>query len=694
MSVVPCLHYSVSFDRADTDVVLRTLSTWGKFEPIDPKLPMVTVSHEEMSQKITLLKSRYAGGIAYARELRGEQSLAMSDESMEDAMKSVFDSYDATVRELDHLMGLVTKAEKAQAVRTSFEDRTREIRTLLDRIKAITQPIFATHTLFHTKLLAMPLQAVPAFERFVDGDSRFVAEHISQGADEAVYLLSYAANTPQTDVDEIFHRHDAQEITIDPSLHGHSPKALFGEIDKKLNALLSREHAARDELLAHFAQHEQAFLCVVQLLEYEQQSVSLYQYVGYYTGSLTRADATKISLLREGSRYELYGWIAPEDESEFVSLFSEQSSGVVLEKESPENVEEARTILKNHPLVRPFEMITKLMGVPSSREIDPTPYFSPFFILFFGFALGDGGYGLIMLAIALYGLFKLKLDEGMRGAMILLLLCSISTVFFGAITGSWFGANLDVVPGSFGALLRSIKLFDMQRSIILVLGGSIAIGFIHQIVGLFLEMAVYIKNRDYKTALASPGTWILLLLAITARIAAPALGASEQMITILQYVLYGSFGAFLIGQGINARPIFLIPLIGLAQLFNITGFVSNSLSYARLLALGLATGVIAGVINFLANLFGGTDSILGMITLVFVLLLGHTVNIGLNVLGTFINVLRLQLVEFFPRFFNAQGVELSPRGLWSEYLRLTQGVSRLYVRNFPIIITNYKKKNL
>ena len=354
--------------------------------------------------------------------------------------------------------------------------------------------------------------------------------------------------------------------------------------------------------------------------------------------------------------------------------------------------EQVRTILVNNSYVRPFESITKLMGVPSPKEIDPTPFLSPFFILFFGFALGDGGYGLVMLAVTSYLLFKKKLADDLKQGVLLMFFCGLSTIFFGAITGSWFGAELSAIGGPLGSLLLSLKQFDLQSSIMFVLAASIGIGFAHQIIGLILHSAVHIKNKEYLEAFSGPGTWILFLLALVAKFSSGSLGLSSNFQMFIDIYLVAAFITFIIGQGIMTRPVYLIPFVGFAKLFNITSFLSNSLSYARLLALGLATSVIASVINLLAVMFGGTDSFIGFLVLSVILILGHAINISLNMLGTFINVLRLQLVEFFPRFFNAQGVELEPVKLNKSYFDHETGFLNNYADKFSYLTVNNNKK--
>lgn len=694
MSVVSCLYYNISFKKKDTDKVIRTLATWGKFEPVEASLPVFSTNHE-VKEKIIKLKNKYEEAYTYVNTaLPAAKKNVLHIASIEKTIKNIFSDYKGNLLQLDTFSILVKESNKSKELYLMYEEKTKDLLSLLEKIKQIKQPIFSNHTLIDAKLVSVPSSSVKEFEAFSSGLENVFFKLIWSSKIENIYLLTSVKTDTLIKNAVNLESFKGHEINIEESLCSYSPNELYKKITVRLNDLKVSYETKKTEAEKYFNIHKETISCIIQLIEFEMQASELYQYVSYYTADLQTEDAKKIDLLKienKQNTYEIYGFIDPEFESGLQVLFENMDTEIELVKKTKSKNHKTRTVMKNNYFIKPFEMITKLMGVPSQNEIDPTPFFSPFFILFFGFALGDGGYGFIMLFIALWALYKMNLDKSMRGFMVLLAMLSVSTIFFGAITGSWFGVNLDIVPGTFGEILRSWKLLDLQKSLIMVLIGSILVGFIHQIIAILLEIAVSIKNKDYLNAVANPGTWLLLFAALSIRLVVQFTGQSNDMINLVQYFVYFSLGIFLIGQGIKSRPVYLIPVMGLGNLFNITSFLSNSLSYARLLAMGLATGVVAGVINLLAGLFGGTDSFLGIIIMAFVLIVGHTVNIALNVLGSFINVLRLQLVEFFPRFFTGQGKEHLPKTLKSEYFELNDKISALYIRNFPIIITNLKK---
>ena len=380
--------------------------------------------------------------------------------------------------------------------------------------------------------------------------------------------------------------------------------------------------------------------------------------------------------IKSKSYVELNAWVDKEGYIALSKLVDSIDQGAYLEKLSTEHRSDVRTKMSNNSLIKPFEIVTEFMGIPGSKELDPSPFLAFFFVVFFGFSLGDAGYGFLMLVGLLYYYLFKKPQGTIREGIKLMIYCSISTIFFGALTGGWFGVDVNLLGGTLGETLRDMKQIDLQSSIILVLGLSLVAGFIQQLFGVFLELVTYFKNGDKIGGLAGPGTWILLLLTMV-------LVATSGMIPVLAFVkqiqtplIATVLLLFAFGQGRSQKNIFLRPLIGLGSLFNITGYLSNTLSYARLLALGLATGVIASVINLIASILGGTDSVFGIIVTVLILIIGHLFNIALNVLGTFVNIIRLQLVEFFPRFYQAKGIAIEPKGYRLMYIKIPRNSTK------------------
>jgi len=357
------------------------------------------------------------------------------------------------------------------------------------------------------------------------------------------------------------------------------------------------------------------------LLIYESDVISSLQYVDYVEGD---------------KEANIRGWILSED-TEVSDRYMDLKKGV-------------RSKMTNNTFFRPFEVITKMVGQPASKELDPTTIMAPFFILFFGFAFGDVVYGLVLLATAFFLYRKNKNKDSMIQIAKLASYCGIASVIFGVLMGSWAG-----LPLKEGGFLDSLKVIDVRDKLLDLLVVVLLIGFGQQILGYALEAFNFIKKGKKKDALLGPGTWIMFIAFFGI-----SFYTGFHKNSIFKFIAILVALIFAYGQGRNTKNPLLRPVMGLGSLFDITGIMSNTLSYARLIALGLSTGVIAQVINQMALPMIESGNILMYIPFILIMLFGHTFNILLSVLGTFINVLRLQLVEFFPRFFKAEGIELQP----------------------------------
>lgn len=356
---------------------------------------------------------------------------------------------------------------------------------------------------------------------------------------------------------------------------------------------------------------------------------------------------------------ELKQLVAEVDEKGSVSVYADIAHG------------EKKVMLKNRDFFRSFETITTTMGYPEATEIDPTPILTPFFILFFGLALSDAGYGLLLTALTGFLLGTRKIKSGVKEMLTVLFWCGISTIIFGALLGSWFGFVPDdyQVAVTTNPVLQAIvplieflkfsQVLNPVTAIPLMLGIMISLGIIHLMTGYITAFISKVKHDQFVKGLLDDFLPALLILAIVFFGITAAVDSFKHLSQVATYLLIVMFGATVLAKGRTAGWLAMIP-VGLLQTFmSAVGLLSETLSYARLLALGISTGVIAGVINTLALLTGGTPFI-GPLLVALVMLAGHTLNILLNLLGSYINSSRLQFVEFFPKFMSSSGKPLIP----------------------------------
>lgn len=336
--------------------------------------------------------------------------------------------------------------------------------------------------------------------------------------------------------------------------------------------------------------------------------------------------------------------------------------------EEPQDIKEVPVYLENHPIIRPFEVITNIFGFPRYDEIDPTPVLAPFFWVFFGICLGDAVYGILLTLGAWYFLKTQKLadDKLVR----LLMYSGVSTFLAGALMGSWLGDLPSVFfPGSwFDRATQAIAVVSPVDDPLTLLVISLALGIFQIWVGIFMKMYTTILEGDVIEAIVSHGSWVLFLPGLIGTV----LWKSGILASSAPYYIM-IVGALMVMYGASRgqKNILLKPFVGVYGLYGIVGYFSDALSYSRLLALGLASAIIGVVVNKMADLVATMIPVVGWILVPVVLAGGHLFNMVINVLGSFIHSGRLQFVEFFTKFFEGGGRQFKPLKRVSDNVSLS-----------------------
>ncbi len=387
-----------------------------------------------------------------------------------------------------------------------------------------------------------------------------------------------------------------------------------------------------------------------------------------------RIRADKYSVINELEHtrhvFVINGYVPEEDYNSLVELCERVSTCYI---EAEDAGDDAPVKLKNNAFSTPAQSILTMYAAPSHADVDPTPLLAFFFYFFFGMMFSDAGYGLLMV-IAIGIVIKIfKPDEKMRNNLKLFQYCGVSTFFWGLIFGSIFGDAPAVLYNYFtGSNISIAQLLpwptiDPQKDALMLMIISIAFGLVHILVGMGCKFYMCIKQKDYGGAFFDTGLWMLMLIGFA------VLAAGIAVSPILLYIGAGIAIACAVGlvltQGRNKKGIGKV-IGGLASLYDVTSYISDLLSYSRLLALGLTTGVMAQVFNMLATMFG--KSIVGMIFMVIIMLVGHAINIGLNALGSYVHTMRLQYVEMFGKFYEGGGKEFEPFSLNSKYIKIKE----------------------
>lgn len=379
-------------------------------------------------------------------------------------------------------------------------------------------------------------------------------------------------------------------------------------------------------------------------------------------------DKSKIlgNMLKTDTTFYIEGWIPEVSKGNVQKILDEYKCWYDIKQ--PQKDEEFPILMDNNSFVQPFETITELYSLPSSSNIDPTVFMAPFYSIFFGLMLADVGYGAIMSVLCFTVLKKFKPEGGLQKFMKVFFYCGISTAFWGVMFGSWFG---DAIPAAAKLLfnsdftIRPLWLNPMEQPMTLLIF-SFAFGVIH----LFTGMAVngYMLIRDGKTidAVFDIGFWYGFIIGIALWLFGnsiiPGSAKAGQWMTIIFAI------GLILTQGRAKNNIINKLLSGVLSLYNITSYLSDILSYSRLLALGLATGVVSSVVSILGSM--GGRNVLGILLFVIAMSIGHSFNFAINALGAFVHAARLQYVEFFGKFYEGGGEAFNPLIKKTKYYKI------------------------
>ena len=349
----------------------------------------------------------------------------------------------------------------------------------------------------------------------------------------------------------------------------------------------------------------------------------------------------------------LEGWVPARNKIEIEAFLD--SSHVYYELSDPTPEDNVPIELNNKGFFSWFEPICKLYMLPKYNELDLTPFFAPFFMVFFGLCLGDSGYGLFLFAGATaYRLMAKKLTASTKSIISLIQVLAASTFFCGLLTGTFFGANIYDLDWPIVQRLKHAVFMDNNDMFQL----SLILGVIQIMFGMVLKAVNQTIQFGFKYAVATIG-WIILLLSMGVSALLPEI---LPMGGTVHLVILGIAGVMIFLFNTPGKNVFLNIGLGLWDSYNmVTGLLGDVLSYVRLFALGLSGGILAGVFNSLATGMSPDNAVLGPIVMVLIFVIGHAINIFMNVLGAMVHPMRLTFVEFFKNSgYEGGGKEYKP----------------------------------
>jgi V/A-type H+-transporting ATPase subunit I len=356
----------------------------------------------------------------------------------------------------------------------------------------------------------------------------------------------------------------------------------------------------------------------------------------------------------------LRGWVTVPQEAELSARM--ENKPIVWFAEEPEETDNVPIKLKNNRYARLFEPIGKLYSLPGYAELDLTAAFAPFFMLFFGVCTADGGYGALMLAGAVFGLFKVK-QAALRPILWLLVALSTSTMLNGLLQGSVFAFSVDAT----NIYKKLFHLGPEDEITNLLFNQALLLGVVQVLFGVFMNIRSRLRY-GIVNALSMIGTFIIIfclsvmgapMLAKDPVVFKASLGMLPKITSIA--IWPGLFLVFFFNSP-GKNPLVNFAL-GFWEMYNlITGFFGDLLSYIRLFALGVSGAILGLVINSMAQQFGHlAGPIVGPVVWLLIMIIGHPVNIALGSLGGFVHPMRLTFVEFYKNSgFSGGGLEFKP----------------------------------
>jgi V/A-type H+-transporting ATPase subunit I len=411
--------------------------------------------------------------------------------------------------------------------------------------------------------------------------------------------------------------------------------------------------------------------------EFAKNGAKIELALGYWQSEMHQAEGLEkvVASKRLGVAH---GYVPARELENFRAEVAAKYEGEVL-AEDPKPEEDVPVKITTGRFMKPARLLVNMFGVPLYNSIDPTPFLALVFLAFFGICYSDAVYGIMLIIISWLLRRRFRYNEGLKNFFTLFIYGGVSTFIFGALLGSW-AANLSdfLPPGNILAKIRGwVPSFDPLGKPIIALVITIGIGVANQYFGLVMRMWRDWRRGDKAGAVCDGGLWFFYLTGVIILVSTMFTEVPALAVKIAVWLLIIGAIGLVLTQGRTEKTLFAKFLVGVVSLYGIMGsygvtsFVGDVLSYSRLLALGLTTGIVGMSFNILADILSKVPSI-GLALFIGMVIFGHTFNFMMSIIGAFVHSARLILLEFFGRFYEVGGLRYEPFGFRSERVELIE----------------------
>ncbi len=628
MAIIKMKKLSLVCLRADRDKLMDLAQGMQCIEvveqPFEEEEGLITLEMREdfaaLAERIALLTGALASLSRYAPVKKG--MFAQRDQVDAEGIAAALTAQEATVEICRDVMRKEAEISDIRQRRTRMEAQVEQLRPLsgcdlpLEQLKDTARAQVTLGSLHPSKLEDLMHKASEAE----------LLQLIELGrTPDAVYVLAIAHKSFAEEASALLTSAGLTKLTL--HYQGTATQVIAG-----FEADIEKDEKAREALIKDIEGHADDRLAIQTLIDLSNLEKE-------------RLEASSLlSVTREA--LHMAAWVPADKEQALRTAIEKISPCVAMEFADPEEGDNVPTYVENNKFLTPYEAVTNMFSTPSQNDIDPSPKLMPFFVVFFGMMVSDAGYGILLSIGGFVGAYVLKM-RGMMGQIAkILIVGGLLTTFWGALFGSWFGIEGIDAP-----------LFVPMNEPMAMLGLCFSLGLIHVMYGMVLRMIMAFRSGDWQTAVFDQIGWMAIILGLIALAIGGALGINPlfmggsvvAIVGVLMVLLFaGRDKPFGIGRIVS----------GLGSLYGITSYLSDVLSYARLFAMGLATGVICMVFNTIAGLL--LSSPIGFIFGIAVLLVGHIFNLAINALGAYVHSCRLQYIEFFGKFFEGGGRAFKP----------------------------------